>query len=44
LKAQKVENRKNLFLFVKEKKNHVENHEKVERKWGKVWSQKKNGD
>jgi len=25
----------------KEKKNHVENHEKIERKWGKVWPQKK---
>jgi len=31
LKAQKVENRKNLFLMMK-KKTHAENHEKVKRK------------
>jgi len=35
LKAQKVENRKNIFLLMKKKrkkKNYVENREKVERK------------
>jgi len=43
VKAQKVENRKNLFLFLK-KKNYHQNDEKSENKRRKKLTSKESGD